>query len=72
MTIDLSPNIIEFRLHGRTGTLDPAARLSQAGRLPRVTQMMAMALSFQERLHSPEGKRPTSTVLTRSSGLKLS
>ena len=57
---------IVFRLHARPGAPFHAQSPS-SGRLPRVTQVMALALSFQEMLRT--GEAPSYAALARTAGV---
>ena len=57
---------IVFRLHTRPGA-PFHAQPSSSGRLPRVTQVMALALSFQQMLHT--GEAPSYAALARTAGV---
>jgi hypothetical protein len=61
---------IEFHLHARSNTAvntDLAARLMPAGRIPRVTQVIALALSFQEMLRT--GEAPSHAAIARTAAI---
>ena len=53
--MSIEPTTIEFRLHEPSRqSSDPTVRLAQAGRLPRITQLLGLALSLRERIRSGE------------------
>jgi len=61
---------IEFHLHQRIRTAghnEASTGLTQAGRLPRITQVMALALSFQEMLRT--GEAPSYAAIARTASI---
>jgi hypothetical protein len=61
---------IEFHLHQRNRTAghnEALTGLTQAGRLPRITQVMALALFFQEMLRA--GEAPSYAAIARTASI---
>lgn len=57
MSTQNSPVEIQFRLYPAPGSPDKAeARPSRTGRLPRVTQVMALAIQFQDMIRRGEAR----------------
>jgi hypothetical protein len=51
-----SPLEIQFPLHPKPGAMNQAAARASTGRLPRVTQVMALAIQLEDMLRRGEAK----------------
>jgi hypothetical protein len=58
---------IEFHLHQRNRTAGPNEASTQAGRLPRITQLMALAIFFREMLRT--GEAASYAAIARSASI---